>query len=110
MIGRAIFVGMFAALARELSISIVITYLESHRPKPRNTVSIINSRGEVVLNYSKVFICDFGAEELLKPNRNPHPGESFPVCTPMGAEGEVRVGAMICADREFPEAANSANA
>lgn len=27
------------------------------------------------------------------------------MCTLTGAEGEVRVGAMICADREFPEPA-----
>jgi predicted amidohydrolase len=111
---RSDFFGKFIALAQELSISIAVTYLESHQPKPRNTVSIINDRGDVVLNYSKVFICDFGAEELLKPNPNIaeigcdvncSPGESFPVCTLVRAGGEVRVGAMICADREFPEAA-----
>ena len=33
------------------------------------------------------------------------PGESFDVCLLKGAEGQVNVGAMICADREFPEAA-----
>jgi predicted amidohydrolase len=104
----------FAALARELGMNIAITYLESHWPKPRNTVSIINGQGDVVLNYSKVFICDFGKEELLKsvPNLddigcdvNCSAGETFNVCTLTGAEGEVRVGAMICADREFPEPA-----
>lgn len=104
----------FVALATDLGMSIAITYLEAHRPKPRNSVSIINEKGEVVLNYSKVFICDFGEDELLKPNPkvaemgcdvNCSPGESFNVCTLTGAEGEVKVGAMICADREFPEAA-----
>ena len=94
--------------------NIAITYLEAHQPKPRNTVSIINDKGEVALTYSKVFICDFGKDELLKPNPNLHeigcdvnisPGESFDVCTLGSAEGEASVGAMICADREFPEAA-----
>src|SRR5207253_7540009 len=56
----------------------------------------------------------FGKYDLLKPNPNVDdigcdvncsPGESFDVCTLAGAEGEVNVGAMICADREFPEAA-----
>jgi predicted amidohydrolase len=74
----------------------------------------INGRGEVVLNYSKRFICNFGTEELLKPYPNLYdigcdfncdPGDSFDVCPLAGKGSEVRVGAMICADREFPEAA-----
>ena len=106
----------FAALARELNLNIALTYLEKHAAKPRNTVSIINGRGEIVLNYSKRFICNFGLEELLRPNPNLYntdigcdfncdPGDSFDVCTLAGKEGEANVGAMICADREFPEAA-----
>ena len=105
----------FAGLAKELRMNIALTYLEAHLPKPRNSVSIISRSGEVVLNYSKVFICNFGEAELLKPDPNPDdigcdvncsPGESFEVCVLNGAEGEVRVGAMICADREFPEPAH----
>jgi predicted amidohydrolase len=68
----------------------------------------------VVLNYSKRFICNFGEEELLKahPDRddvgrdfNCDPGDSFEVCRLACKGGEIGVGAMICADREFPEAA-----
>jgi predicted amidohydrolase len=104
----------FVALARELKLNIAVTYLAKHAPKPQNTVSIINGQGEVVLNYAKTFICNFGREELLKPDPNRDdigcdfncdPGDSFDVCTLAGKEGEVKVGAMICADREFPEAA-----
>lgn len=104
----------FAALARELELNIALTYLEAHAPKPRNSVSIIDRQGEVALHYSKVFICNFGEEELLKPNPSPgdigcdvncSPGDSFPVCSLRGSDGAVRVGAMICADREFPEPA-----
>ena len=43
----------FIALARELRMSIALTYLEARQPKPRNTVSIINADGEVALNYSR---------------------------------------------------------
>ena len=112
---RSNFFQAFVALAQELGMNIAITYLEAHQPKPRNTVSIINGQGDVVLNYSKVFLCDFGEDELLRHNQsaeeigcdvNCSPGESFSVCKLSGAQGEVRVGAMICADREFPEPAS----
>jgi predicted amidohydrolase len=112
---RSTFFQSFATLARELDLNIAITYLEAHQPLPRNTLSVIDRRGEVMLNYSKVFICDFGKEELLKSNPNVHDigcdvncsaGELFDVCTLIGAKGEVKIGAMICADREFPEAAS----
>jgi predicted amidohydrolase len=104
----------FASLARDVQMNIAVTYLETYRPLPRNTVSIINRQGAVALNYSKVFICDFGKDELEKPNPSPadigcdvncSPGETFDVCTLEGAEGQVSTGVMICADREFPEAA-----
>jgi predicted amidohydrolase len=111
---EGIFFQTFASLARELDMNIALTYLETHQPLPRNMVSILNRRGEVVLNYSKVFICDFGKDELQKPNPsrndigcdvNCSAGESFAVCTLESDQGHVKVGAMICADREFPEAA-----
>jgi hypothetical protein len=51
--------------------AIAVTYLEEHEPKPRNSVSIFGGDGELLLRYSKVFLCDFDAEEILKPNPNP---------------------------------------
>ena len=112
------FVQSFARLSRELDLNIAVTYLEKYQPKPRNTVSIINRQGEMVLNYSKVFLCNFGVEELEKPGADPNnldlgcdfncsPGDGFSVCKLQGKEGEVAVGAMICADREFPEPATA---
>lgn len=104
----------FVKLAKDLRINIALTYLKKYSPKPKNTVSIIDKDGNVVLNYSKVFICNFGLDELTKENPNYDnvgcdyyctPGDTFNVCTLQGKEGEVKVGAMICADREFPEAA-----
>ncbi|MFH1832706.1 MAG: carbon-nitrogen hydrolase family protein [Candidatus Levyibacteriota bacterium] len=91
----------FVKLAKDLSINIAITYLEKNSPKPKNSVSIINKNGEVVLDYSKVFICNFQEGT----DRNCSPGNEFSVCKINGAQGEVEIGAMICADREFPEAA-----
>jgi len=111
---RSSFFQTFAVLARDQEMNIAITYLEAHQPLPRNTVSVLNKRGEVALNYSKVFLCDFGKDGLQKDKLgtddvgcdvNCTPGESFDVCTLEDTEGQVTVGAMICADREFPEAA-----
>lgn len=93
------FVVHFRELARELDMAIALTYLERWPGAPRNTVSLIDRHGEVVLTYAKVHTCDFGLEAALTP------GDDFPVCTLDTAAGPVRVGAMICFDREFPESA-----
>lgn len=104
----------YVQAAKELGLNIAITYLEKFSPKPKNTVSIINSEGRVALNYSKVFLCTFGQEELEKDSYhvdnvgrdyNCSPGTTFDVCELKNDQGLVSVGAMICADREFPEAA-----
>lgn len=103
------FVRAFMSLARELRLNIAISYLGTHRPKPKNTVSIINGQGEEILRYSKVFICDFepgDGDNEIGCDVHCSAGDSFPVCTLTGAQGEVRLGAMICADREFPEPAS----
>jgi predicted amidohydrolase len=113
---RGHFFRSFVTAAHEFSLNIAITYLEKHSPKPRNSVSIITGNGQVALNYSKHFICNFGLEELQKRKPsvaelgcdfNCDAGEDFDVCTLKGKEGEVKIGAMICADREFPEAATA---
>lgn len=93
------FVVHFRELARELDMAIALTYLERWPGAPRNTVSLIDRHGEIVLTYAKVHTCDFGLEAALTP------GDDFPVCTLDTAAGPVWVGAMICFDREFPESA-----
>lgn len=60
------FVQAFREQARNLRIYIAVTYLEKWAPKPRNTVSIINKEGEIILTCSKSNICNFGLEELKK--------------------------------------------
>ncbi|MFW6286406.1 MAG: carbon-nitrogen hydrolase family protein [Candidatus Sumerlaeota bacterium] len=93
------FVSAFRKLAREREIAIAVTYLESCDPAPRNTLSLLDSSGEIVLNYSKVHTCDFGDESATTP------GDGFRVATLQTRIGPVKIGAMICYDREIPESA-----
>jgi len=93
------FITHFRNLARELKMAIAITYLERWNGAPRNSVSLIDRYGENVLTYAKVHTCEFDVECALTP------GDSFPVSALDSEEGEVKVGFMICYDREFPESA-----
>ncbi len=93
------FVRHFQALAQELEMAIAITYLEKWDGAPRNAVSLIDRRGELALTYAKVHTCDWDHEGALTS------GDDFYVCTLDTAAGPVKVGAMICFDREFPESA-----
>jgi len=86
-------------LARELDMAILLTYLEKYPTGPRNTAALIDRHGEVGLTYAKVHTCDFSFEAACTP------GEDFPVCELDTASGLVKVGVMICFDREFPESA-----
>jgi N-carbamoylputrescine amidase len=93
------FVAHFKALAAQLDMAIALTYLERWEGAPRDTVSILDRHGRVVLTYAKVHTCDFDEEAGLTP------GEDFCVTRLEYAGGEVAIGAMICFDREFPESA-----
>lgn len=94
------FVRDFGELARELQMAIGITFLEKFgAANPRNSLALFDCFGERRLAYSKVHTCDFGAERELSA------GEDFYTAALHTAVGEVKVGAMICYDREFPESA-----
>ncbi len=93
------FVASYQELARELSMAIGITFLESYEPAPRNTVCLIDRFGRKLYTYAKVHTCDFGDECRLTP------GEDFYVAALDTGKGTVQVGSMICYDREFPESA-----
>jgi N-carbamoylputrescine amidase len=93
------FITRFRELARELKMAVAITYLEKWKGRPRNSVSLIDRYGEIVLTYAKVHTCEFDVECALTP------GEQFSVGVLDTPEGPVRIGFMICFDREFPEAA-----
>lgn len=93
------FILHFRELARELRMAIALTYLERWEKAPRNSVSLIDRHGEIVLTYAKVHTCEFDIECALTP------GDGFPVCKLDTEQGDVKVGFMICYDREFPESA-----
>lgn len=93
------FVCAFRELAKELRMAIGITFLEKHDPKPLNSILLFDRTGNERLHYSKVHICAFADETVLSP------GEDFYVTDLDIGRGTVRVGSMICFDREFPESA-----
>lgn len=93
------FVNTFGRLAEELNMAIGVTFLEKHHDAPRNSLILFDRFGRQALTYAKVHTCDFGAERDLTP------GDDFYVAALDTACGEVKAGAMICYDREFPESA-----
>lgn len=96
------FVASFGTLAKELGIAVGITLLEkleAYGQNPRNTLILFDRYGEKKITYAKVHTCDFDVERSLAP------GDDFYVTALDTACGEVKVGAMICYDREFPESA-----
>jgi len=94
------FVVRFRDLARELGMAIALTYLEKWDGPPRNSVSLIDRTGRIVLTYAKVHTCDFFPMESCCT-----PGDGFRVAPLETTAGPVQVGAMICYDREHPESA-----
>lgn len=93
------FMRAFQALSMELNMAIGITLLEECETGPKNTLILYDRFGKQVLKYSKVHTCDFDAEKNLTP------GEDFYAADLDTESGIVKVGAMICFDREFPESA-----
>lgn len=93
------FVQQFGRLAKELGMAIGITFLEDYEPLPRNSVALFDRHGELKYVYAKVHTCDFGEECRLTA------GDDFYVVDLDTAQGNVKVGSMICYDREFPESA-----
>ena len=93
------FIRAFKALSKELNMAVGITLLEECETGPRNTLILFDRFGRQVLKFSKVHTCDFDVE------RNLTPGEDFYVADLNTESGIVKVGAMICFDREFPESA-----
>ena len=98
------YVAHFQALAVELNLAIGVTYLEKNANgslPPKNSITLIDRFGQQSLHYSKVHTCDFTALEGLT-----YPGDGFYVSNLTTAMNiTLRVGAMICYDREQPESA-----
>ncbi|MDD9149796.1 carbon-nitrogen hydrolase family protein [Sporolactobacillus sp. CQH2019] len=85
----------FCELAKDLQIGVVITGFTRGRSRPQNSAFVINRNGKIILKYSKVHTCDSAGERLLES------GSDFKVCDFDG----VKIGIMICYDREYPESA-----
>jgi len=65
----------------------------------RNAFALVDRHGDAVLSYAKVHTCDFGADAAYEP------GDGFRVADLDTRIGPVKVGGMICYDREHPESA-----
>ena len=93
------FILKFKELAKQLNLAIGITYLLNDNNKYKNTITLFDRFGEEIYTYSKVHTCDFGDEKVLTR------GDDFYVKTLNTKIGNIKVGSMICYDREFPESA-----
>lgn len=93
------FIHSFSDLAKELNIAIGITFLETNEPLPRNSICMFDRFGNELYTYAKVHTCDFGEEKAL------FPGNDFYVSELNTEHGSIKIGSMICYDREFPESA-----
>lgn len=93
------FVNSFGALAKEFDMAIGITLLERYDIGQRNSLVLFDRFGKKLFTYAKVHTCDFSVERNLTPGEDFYVTELDTVC------GRIKVGAMICYDREFPESA-----
>jgi len=93
------FINEFRNLSSELQMAIGITFLEEHSPRPRNSVIFFDRTGREILHYSKVHTCAFDLEKVLSG------GDDYYTADLDYGGGTVRIGSMICYDREFPESA-----
>lgn len=93
------FVQEFRKEALKLQMATGITFLETHEPKPLNSIVLFDRKGEMALHYSKVHTCAFDLEKMLSG------GKDFYVADLDIGRDTIKVGAMICFDREFPESA-----
>ncbi len=93
------FINEFRGLAGKLQIAVGMTFLEKKDPRPLNSVIFFDRHGNEILHYSKLHTCAFDDEKVLSE------GEDFYVADLDLEEGTVKIGSMICYDREFPESA-----
>jgi predicted amidohydrolase len=96
------FVERFREAARTYQTYVVATFLEAADPKPFNSALLIGRNGHTILRHRKVYICDFDSPEIACGR-----GKEFSVAEIETAVGSVKLGLMICMDREYPEAARS---
>lgn len=86
-------------IASENSIAVAFGYLERASDQLFDSVALIDMNGEMVLNYRKIQTVRKNWEEMLSA------GTELFVADLQTQQGTVKVGTMICFDREFPEIA-----
>ncbi|MBR3665599.1 MAG: carbon-nitrogen hydrolase family protein [Ruminococcus sp.] len=93
------FINGFGLLAKEIGTAIGITFLEKNDGAPLNSLIVFDRNGSKVLHYSKVHTCDFDLEKMLSSGKDLYTSDLDT------GRGIIKIGAMICFDREFPESA-----
>ena len=95
------FIAAFGNLAKRLELAIGITFLEKapDRKRPLNSVIFFDRTGKEIMHYSKVHTCAVADEAVLDG------GDDFYVTELDLGRDTIRIGSMICFDREFPESA-----
>jgi predicted amidohydrolase/GrpB-like predicted nucleotidyltransferase (UPF0157 family)/GNAT superfamily N-acetyltransferase len=91
------FITAFRKIAKKYEIGIALTYLSKGMNYPKNSVSLIGKKGEILIKYDKIHTYDFSIEALVEG------GNEFKVCDFYG----IKIGIMIGLDQEFPESARS---
>lgn len=92
----------YLELAKNVGIAIVFSFLESNKQRTKfyNTAVLIDNQGKIVIKYRKTHLVDKAWESMFVA------GEKFPVGTlQINDTKNVKIGLMICYDREFPEVA-----
>ena len=93
------FINEFHKLSAELQMAIGITFIEANDAKPLNSVIFFDRYGNEILHYSKLHTCEFADEKVLSG------GNDFYVADLDFGEETIKIGSMVCFDREFPESA-----
>lgn len=89
----------YKKLGSDNEIAIALGYLERDGDKLYDSMALLDRFGQSVLNYRKVHTVRKNWEIMVSS------GTEFFVAELDTRSGTVKVGAMICYDREFPEAA-----
>lgn len=92
---ESVYIERICRVAEKYGIGVVATAMTKGTEKPQNSAFVIGKDGRILMQYSKVHTCDFSDEKCLES------GDEFKVCDFDG----VKIGIMICYDREYPESA-----
>lgn len=93
------YIARFGKLADELDIHLVLGFLEADGEKTFNTAALIGTDGQIIGKYRKTHFHQ--GYDVNPPGYTP--GDAYPVFD----VGFMKVGIMICFDRQLPEPARA---